>query len=67
MVFFEWLLEDGEIEPDSGDECLQEENGEFLDNSSQFNTETIDDPTDHNISNYISYRPSDEEPPEAIA
>ena len=67
MVFFEWLLVDGEIEPDSGDERLQEEDGEFSDDASQFTTETIDNPEDHDISDNLADRPSDEEPPEAIA
>ena len=67
MVFFEWLLEDGEIKPDSGDEHLQEEDGELSDNASQFTTDTIKDSKDNDISNNLFDLPSNEEPPEAIA
>ena len=41
MVFFEWLLEDGEIDPDLGDKRLQEEVGQLSDDTGQFTTETI--------------------------
>ena len=67
MVFFEWLLEDGEIEPDSDDKRLQEEDGELLDDTIQFTTERIDDPEDHDISDNLADQPIDEEPSEAIA
>ena len=67
VVFFEWLLEDGKIEPDSGDERLQEEEGEFPDNASQFSTETIKYTEYHDIYDNLADQPSDEEPPEAIA
>ena len=67
MVFFEWLLEDGEIEPDLGDKRLQEEHGELLDNSSQFTTKTIDNSQDHDISDNLDDRPSNEETPKAIS
>ena len=67
MVFFECLLEDGEIEPDSGDKRLQEEDGELLDDTIHFITETIDDTEYHYIYKNIADRPSDEEPSEAIA
>ena len=63
MVFFERLIEDGEIEPDSGDECLQEEDSELSDNASQFTTEIINDPKDHDISDNLADRPSNEESP----
>ena len=54
MVFFEWLLEDGEIKPDLGDGRLQEEDGNFSDDASQFATKTIDDPKDHYISDMLT-------------
>ena len=63
MFFFKWLLEDGEIEPDSGDERLQEEDGELLDDASQFTTEMINDPEYHDISDNLADQPSDEELP----
>ena len=50
VEFFEWLLKDGEIEPDSGNTCLQEKDGELLDNASQFTTNKINNPEDHDIS-----------------
>ena len=65
-VFFGLLLEDGEIEQNLGDECLQREDGKLLDNASQFTTETINNPKDHDISDNLADWPSDEEPPEAI-
>ena len=67
MVFFGWLLEDGEIKPDLGDERLQEEDGELSDDVSHFTTKTINDPEDHDISDNLADWPSDEEPPEAIS
>ena len=66
MVFFEWLLEDGEIEPDSDDECQQEEDGELSDDGSQFTTKIIDNTEDHDIFDNLARQPSGEEPPEAI-
>ena len=60
MVFFDWLLEDGEIEPYLGNKLLQEEDGEFSDNASQFSTKTINDPKYHDISENISDIPSNE-------
>ena len=42
MVFFEQLLKDGKIDPDLGEKCLQEDDGEFSDNASQFTTKRID-------------------------
>ena len=66
MVFFEWLLEDDEIKPDSGDGHLQEEDGELSDDASQLTTETINGPEDHDISDNLADRPSNEEPPEVI-
>ena len=66
MVFFGWLLEDGEIEPNLGDKLLQEEDGEFSDDASQFTTRLINDPEDHDISDNLADWPSNEEPPEAI-
>ena len=38
VVFFKHLLEDGEIEPDSGNGLSQEDDGELSDNASQFTT-----------------------------
>ena len=67
MVFFGWLSEDGEIEQNLGDECLQEEDGELSDDASHFTTKTINNPKDHDISDNLADWPSDEEPPEAIA
>ena len=67
MVFFGWLLEDGEIEPDVGDERLEEEDHELSDDASQFTTRLINDPEDHDISDNLADWPSDEEPPEAIS
>ena len=67
IVFFGWLLEDGEIEPDVGNECSEEEDGKFSDDTSQFTTKTINNPEDHDISDNLADWPSDEEPPEAIA
>ena len=61
------MVVDGEIDPDSGDERLHEEDGELSDDASHFTTETINDPEYHDTSDNISDRPSDEEPPEAIA
>ena len=66
-VFFGWLLKDGEIELDYFEERLQEEDGELSDDTSQFTTETIDNPEDHDISDNISDRPFDEDPTESIA
>ena len=66
MVFFEWLLKDDEIKPDSGDGSLQEEDGELSDDASQFTTEMINNTEDHDISDNLADLPSDEEPPEAI-
>ena len=34
VAFLEWLLKDGEIEPDLGDGRLQEEDGELSDDAS---------------------------------
>ena len=62
MVLFKWLLEDGEIKPNSGDERLQERDGEFSDDENQFTTKKIDYPEDHDISENIADQPSDEEP-----
>ena len=67
MVFFGWLLEDGEIEPNLGDKCLQEEDGELSDDASQFTTRTINYPGDHDISDNLADWSSDEEPPEVIS
>ena len=67
MVFFGWLLEDGEIVPDVGHECLEEEDGKLSDDASQFTTRLINDPEDHDISDNLADWPSDEEPPEAIS
>ena len=67
MVSFGWLLEDGGIEPDVGDKCLQEEDGKFLDDASQFTTKMINYPEDYDISDNLADWTSDEEPPEAIA
>ena len=64
--FFWWLLEDGEIQPDLGDERLQEEYGELSVDMSLFATETIDDPKYHDISDNLTDRTSNEYPPEAI-
>ena len=66
-VFFGWLLEDGEIEPDVGDKCLQEVDGKFPDDASEFITKMINDPEDHDVSDNLADWPSDEDPPEAIA
>ena len=66
MVFFELLLKDGEINPDLGAERLQEDDGEFSDDASQFTTEMIDDTKDCDISDNLADRPSNEDPPEAI-
>ena len=63
MLFFKWLLEDGEINPDSGNERFQEEDGELLDNTSQFITKTIENTKYHDFSDNIVDQPSDEEPP----
>ena len=60
MVFFDWLLEDGEIEPYLSNKLLQEEDGEFSDDASQFATKTINDPKYHDISGNISDIPSNE-------
>ena len=67
MVFFEWLLADGEIEPDLVDGRLQEEDGELSDDASQFTTKTIDNHEDHDTSDNLSKWPSDDKPPEAIS
>ena len=61
------MLEDGKIEPDSGDGRLQEEDSELMNDTSQFTTDTIDDPEDHYTSENIDNLPSYEKPPEAIA
>ena len=67
MVFFEWLLKDGEIKPDSGDKILQQEDGELSDDASQFTTDTINDTEYTDISDNLADRPSDEDPPEEIS
>ena len=67
VVFSEWVLEDCGIEPDLGDERLQEEDGELLDDTIQFTTKRIDNPEDHDISDNLADQPIDEEPSEAIA
>ena len=67
MVFFECLLKDGEIKPDSGDKILQEEDGELSDDASQFTTNTINDTEYPDISDNFADRPSDEDPPEEIS
>ena len=67
MVFFNQLLGDGEIDPNSGDKLLREGGGEFLDNASQFTTKTINDPEDHDISENLANWGTNEEPPEEIA
>ena len=67
VVFSEWVLEDCGIEPDLGDERLQEEDGELSDNASQFTTETIDKTKGYDTSDNLADQPSDEEPTEAIA
>ena len=67
VVFFELLLEDGEIEPDLGDVRLQEEDGKLSDEASRLNTKTINNPKDHDISDNLAAWPSNEDPPEAIA
>ena len=67
MVFFNQLLGDGEIDPNSGDKLLQEGGGELLDNASQFTTKTINNTEDHDISENLANWGTNEEPPEAIA
>ena len=67
LVSFEWLLEDGEIDPNLGDRRLQQEDGEFSDDVNHFITKTIDDHEDHDISDNLSKWPSDDKPPEAIS
>ena len=66
MVFFGKLIEDGDIEPDSGDKIFQEDDGELSDNASHFASETINDPEDHHIYDNIANQPRNEEPPEVI-
>ena len=67
MVFFELLLKDGEINPDLGAERLQEDDGEFSDDASQFTTKEINDPKYYDIFDNIVNRPSQEEPPEEVS
>ena len=67
MVFFEQQLKDGKIKPYLGDEHLQEEAGELLDDASQFTTETIINPEDHDIYENLANQPTYEEPPEEIS
>ena len=67
MVFFGWLLEDGEIEPNLGDKLLQEEDGEFSDDASQFTTDPIKDPKYCDFYENLVDRIIDEEPLEVIA
>ena len=67
MVFVEQLIEDGKIEPDSGNGRLQEDDDELLDDAIQFTTKTIDDPKYHGISVNIADQPSNEDPSEEIA
>ena len=62
MLFFEQLLEDGEIDPYSVDGRLHEDDGKFSDNATQFTTKTIKDTKDHDISDNIVDWPSYEEP-----
>ena len=66
MVFFDKILEDGEIDPDSVDWRLQEDGGEFSDDAIHFTTKMIDNPKDHAISDNLANRTSDEGPTEAI-
>ena len=55
MVFLEQLIKDGDSDPDSGGELLQEDDGELSDAAIHFTTKTINDPKDHDISYNISY------------
>ena len=67
VVFFKKILKDGEINPDSGNERLQEDDGEFLDNASHFTTDMINNSEYHDISENITDRTINEDPPEEIA
>ena len=67
MVFFEQLLEDGEIDSYLGNERLKEDHDEFSHNASQFDTKTINNPKYHDIFDNISNRPSNENPTEEIS
>ena len=66
MVFFEQMLEDGEIYPDSGDKHFQEDDGELSDDASQFTNKNIDGTEYHDIYENLAYLTSNEEPPEQI-
>ena len=65
--FFEWLLKDGEIDPDSGYKWLQDEDGELSDNASQLTPKMIKYPKDNDIPDSLFDQPSDEYSTEAIS
>ena len=67
VVFFKKILKDGEINPDSGNERLQEDDGEFLDDASHFTTDMINNSEYHDISENITDRTINEDPPEEIS
>ena len=66
VVFLKNLLKDGEIEPDSVNERLQEYDGELSDKVRQFTTNKIYNPEYHYIYDNLADRPSDEDPSEEI-
>ena len=67
LVFFEQLLENDEINPYLGDKHLQEDDGELADDTSQFDTKTIENTENHGNSETLADQPFDEEPQEAIS
>ena len=67
IVFFNQLLEDDEIEPYSGNERFQEDDGQFSNNVGQFTTKKIKNTKDHDISDNIANQTRDEDPTEEIS